>query len=163
MMLVSILHVLKFILLLTCSAGFVWLTFKEFKKFLKGATFVSSTFELEDSHFPDIVFCPNHGFADDFTNATFPVEATSWKEYQSITQSAQVEFLGLFVKIDVIKSVNFEYFDVSTSYNGICRVFQFNQAISWVCALAINNHTSRIFYCAVFINKRDMVLVFSCK
>ena len=144
-------HLVQLALLLGCLGGFVWLTFGVMDKYLKGATFVSTSYIRDKNPFPDIVFCPNKGFDPSFAvsnnidpafavshNITF-LETLSKEKYAEVAEPAEVVFVnieddvkemgGLQLNLNQPTNLNVNMIKVPTYYNGLCQVFQMDQNI----------------------------------
>ena len=110
-------------LCLACTAGFVWLSMDQMKKFVEGSTNVRSTWRQpkEVDGFPNIVFCPRNPFLSlmDSYGTKEEIEAA-----QDLSMVIEYASSNLKNASSFSSSDRFERFLTNTEYHGRCEVWR---------------------------------------
>ena len=97
------------IILCPCIVGFLWICWKQISLYLQGFTSVATEFTVDESHFPNVIFCSLKPY-----NVVFNKSRVSKETYDSITNSVDI-------KVGIKSNVEIRYWILCTHKNFCLR------------------------------------------
>ena len=123
--------ILLALVLVSCLAGCIWIVFEQVRKYIEKVTFVATSYTEDLKHTLDLVFCTAEGFKDGPSLAVYKV---SRDEYIQRAMPNNVELLPKYFsgpfEYTPNNPENIKILDITTRYNGLCRVFQMKNEMS---------------------------------
>ena len=124
-------RILLVLLLVSCLAGCIWIVFEQVRKYIEKVTFVAGSYTEDHTHTLDLVFCTAKGFKDGPNLAVYKVSRDKYMQRAVPNNVALLPkyFSGPF-DYTPINPDNIKTLDITTRYNGLCRVFQMKNEMS---------------------------------
>ena len=97
-------NIIVAIILCPCIVGFLWICWKQIHLYLKEFTSVATEFTVDESNFPNIIFCSLKPY-----NAFFNKSHITKETYDSKTNSVDIK-VGIKSNVEIIEFICFHKF-----------------------------------------------------